>query len=136
MRLVCFAFDLMHLDGEDPRGLLLVERRALLRELLPDDMRSRMQFSDHVAGGGPNFFAAAEEMELEGIVSKRADSHYRSGPSKRWLKTKCWTESDFFIVGAEINRRGIPMAILAHETEVGLALAGGAVFAMNGGGSR
>jgi ATP-dependent DNA ligase len=27
-------------------------------------------------------------MGLEGIVSKRRDLGYRSGPSKRWLKTK------------------------------------------------
>jgi ATP-dependent DNA ligase len=26
--------------------------------------------------------------ELEGIVSKRADSPYRSGPSREWLKSK------------------------------------------------
>jgi len=71
-------------------------------------------------------------MGLEGIVSKRADSVYRSGPSKRWVKTKCWTESDFLIVGAEIDRRGIPMAILARETDDGLAFAGAAVFAMKG----
>jgi bifunctional non-homologous end joining protein LigD len=27
-------------------------------------------------------------MGLEGIVSKRVDSPYRSGPSKTWLKSK------------------------------------------------
>ena len=27
-------------------------------------------------------------MELEGIVSKRTDAPYRSGPSKMWLKSK------------------------------------------------
>jgi ATP-dependent DNA ligase len=35
--------------------------------------------------------AAAERMGLEGIVSKRRDSRYRSGRSDQWRKTKSWT---------------------------------------------
>jgi len=34
----------------------------------------------------------------EGIVSKRAGSAYRSGPSREWLKTKV-TETAFVIIG-------------------------------------
>ena len=37
--------------------------------------------------------------QLEGIVSKLASSKYRSGRSKTWLKTKCFTESSFLIIG-------------------------------------
>jgi hypothetical protein len=33
----------------------------------------------------------AHRMGLEGIVSKRIDSRYQSGPSKFWLKTKTAT---------------------------------------------
>jgi bifunctional non-homologous end joining protein LigD len=33
-------------------------------------------------------FAHAYKMGLEGIVSKRKDSPYRSGPSPDWLKMK------------------------------------------------
>jgi ATP-dependent DNA ligase len=33
-------------------------------------------------------FAAVCDLGLEGIVSKRIDAPYRSGPSKSWLKTK------------------------------------------------
>jgi ATP-dependent DNA ligase len=33
-------------------------------------------------------FAKACELGLEGIVSKRAGSLYRSGPSGNWLKAK------------------------------------------------
>ncbi len=131
-RLVFFAFDLLHLDGQDLRKRPLLERRARLRDLIHADARSPIQFSDHVAGGGPAFFAEVEKMGLEGIVSKRADSLYRSGPSRRWLKIKCWTESEFTIVGAEIDRRGIPIAILARDTDEGLAFAGGAVIALKG----
>jgi ATP-dependent DNA ligase len=37
---------------------------------------------------GPTVFAHACKMGLEGIVSKRKDSTYRSGRSPDWLKMK------------------------------------------------
>jgi bifunctional non-homologous end joining protein LigD len=33
-------------------------------------------------------FAAACKLGLEGIVSKKLDAPYKSGPSKAWLKIK------------------------------------------------
>ena len=46
---------------------------------------------------------------LEGIVSKRAMSLYRGGPSKNWLKTKNMVESDFILIGTErrLGRRAL-----------------------------
>ena len=37
---------------------------------------------------GPTVFRHACRMGLEGIVSKRTDAPYRSGPSKTWVKSK------------------------------------------------
>ena len=37
---------------------------------------------------GPDLFRAACNMELEGMVSKRADRPYRAGRSKDWVKVK------------------------------------------------
>ena len=53
------------------------------------DPFSPIQFSEHVEGDGKVFYAAAEALGVEGIVSKRADSRYRSGRSPDWRKTKC-----------------------------------------------
>jgi bifunctional non-homologous end joining protein LigD len=39
-------------------------------------------------GDGPTVFAHACKMGLEGIVSKRRESAYRSGRSPDWLKMK------------------------------------------------
>jgi ATP-dependent DNA ligase len=41
-----------------------------------------------IEGDGPTVFAHACKMGLEGIVSKRKDSAYRSGRSPDWLKMK------------------------------------------------
>jgi bifunctional non-homologous end joining protein LigD len=40
------------------------------------------------AGDGPALFVQACTMGLEGIVSKRRSSPYRSGRSPHWLKAK------------------------------------------------
>jgi len=47
-----------------------------------------LRFNEHMEGDGPTVFAHACKMGLEGIVSKRKDSAYRSGRSPDWLKMK------------------------------------------------
>ena len=47
-----------------------------------------IRFNKHIEGDGPTVFAYACRMGLEGIVSKRKDSTYRSGRSPDWLKMK------------------------------------------------
>ena len=86
--LVYFVFDLLHLDGEDVTLLPLERRKARLAELLRPQERKRIRYSEHVVGHGPEFLARVCRMGLEGIVSKRTDAPYRSGPSKAWLKVK------------------------------------------------
>ena len=127
-RLVLFAFDLLHLDGQDLRGQPLMERRALLRRLVKQDPRSPIQFSDHLEGDGARFFKAAAELGLEGIVSKRAASRYRSGPSRSWLKTKNMVEGEFVLLGTERDSDGVPWALLASERDGRLEFAGTAIL--------
>jgi len=81
---IACAFDLLMLNGDDLR---CTERKAGLRKFLRRS-RERIQYVEHVEGDGDKMFAAVCELGLEGIVSKRMASPYRSGPSKAWLKTK------------------------------------------------
>ena len=69
-RLVFYAFDLLHLDGQDLRQGELVQRRARLSEIVKPVFAIR--YSEHFEGEGPAFFVAAVKHGLEGIVSKRA----------------------------------------------------------------
>ena len=50
--------------------------------------RQVIRFTEHLTGDGPNVYDHACRMGLEGIVSKRIDAPYRSGPSRAWLKSK------------------------------------------------
>src|SRR5262249_16012417 len=47
-----------------------------------------IQFNEHMDGDGETVFRHACKLGLEGIVSKRKDSAYRSGRSPDWLKMK------------------------------------------------
>jgi ATP-dependent DNA ligase len=130
-RLLFYAFDLLHLNGKDLRGVPLIERRDALRRLLDGAAGDgAIQFSEHTAGGGAKVFAAADRMGLEGIVSKRATSRYVSGSSRNWLKTKCFAESELILIGTEIGKHGKPVALLARHAEGKLAFAGGALIAL------
>jgi DNA ligase D-like protein (predicted ligase) len=109
--LVFMAFDLLHLDGADLRREPLLKRKKLLRKLL-GRRKGPLRFVDHLATDGAQFFAACENLGLEGMVSKRPDSIYKSGPNKNWLKTKCYTFTDFDMIGTATTRQGERVALL------------------------
>ena len=87
--LVFCAFDLLHLNGKDLRERPLLERKAKLEELIPNE--HPFLFSEEFTGDADAFFQACAAHQLERIVSKLASSKYRSGRSKKWLKKKCFT---------------------------------------------
>ena len=112
---------------------MLSDRRTLLKRLVGDDAESRIQVSDEFDGGGAALFAACRDMGLEGIVSKHAMAPSRSGRSKTWLKTKCFTESEFLVIGTDRDRKtGALRALLAHPGSQGLSYAGAAFIALGG----
>src|SRR5688572_22174282 len=71
-------------------------------------------------------------MGLEGIVSKRALSPYRSGPSKFWLKTKNVVESELILLGIDYDNEGKPIAYLGKEAAGELKFAGTAFLTLTG----
>ena len=132
-RLVFMAFDLLHLDGRDLRKEPLIERRQPLQELVGcHDPGCCVQYSQHVIGGGGAMFNACDRMGLEGIVSKRLKSRYRSGRSPDWLKIKCFAEGEFVVTGVERGQDGPAMVLLAREGAEKLEPAGAAAVTLGG----
>ena len=84
---VACAFDLLMLNGDDMRRKPFAERKAALGKLL---FRSRdgIQYVEHAEGHGDRMYGAVCDLGLEGIVSKKLNAPYRSGPSKSWIKVK------------------------------------------------
>ncbi len=83
-----FAFDLLSLNVEDLRRLPLVDRKQRLRRILP--ARSpHVLCVDHTRGNGTELYRLACQLDLEGIVCKRADSPYEDNAgSPYWIKIK------------------------------------------------
>jgi DNA ligase D-like protein (predicted ligase) len=106
------AFDLLHLNGHDLRDMALEDRREILAGLIGSD--SRIQFSETMPGEANAIYHLIDTAGLEGMVSKRRDSKYRSGPTTNWLKTKSFTESEFELLGVE-RERGKPAFALMAE---------------------
>jgi len=92
-----YVFDILYQDGEDLRKIPLHERKERLRNLLKH-APSNILFSEHFEEG-EEFFKLSCEHQLEGIVSKIADSPYRSGRNKLWSKAKCSFRQEFVIGG-------------------------------------
>jgi bifunctional non-homologous end joining protein LigD len=105
--LICFAFDLLYVDGEDLRRLPLAERKARLKKLL-DAARGRrkdglIRYVEHFETGGDAVLRSACQMSLEGIVSKKLDAPYRSGRTDAWTKSKCRAGHEVVIGGWKSN---------------------------------
>jgi bifunctional non-homologous end joining protein LigD len=118
-----FAFDLLRLDGHDLRPRPLVERKQLLRGLLP--ARGRLRYVQHVRGRGQALFAEVRRRGLEGLLAKRADSPYQGGRSSQWLKITADRTGQFAVVGLTRVGAGEEGSLhLAVSDGNGLAYAG------------
>lgn len=100
---LCFyVFDLLWLNGKDLTQIPLNERRALLKQIIPENHTIR--FSENYEVNGIEFFETAKKMGLEGIIAKKFDSFYSSGSrSKNWLKIKANTRQEMVIGGYTKN---------------------------------
>jgi len=109
--LIFMAFDLLHLDSKDMKAAPLLDRKDRLHDLISGHAAS-IRYSEHVHASGQKFFEACEKLGVEGMVSKQVNGAYRSGPSKLWVKTKCYMIDDYNVIGTKTTRTGEYVAIL------------------------
>lgn len=131
---ILYAFDLLYLNGRDLRDEPLEVRRQALADVFAKmTPHPNLRFSEHSEGDGKTIWKHACQMGLEGIVSKRRDQPYRSGPSTHWLKTKCIRNDTFTIVGylPEGTKKRVGALLLAREREGQLVYAGKAGSGLN-----
>lgn len=96
--LYLYVFDILFLKGKDMRNVPQLERKQLLRPLVPPS--SRVRYSTHVQEKGISCFEQAKKRGFEGIIAKRAAGRYHSGRRTReWLKIKAVHQQEAVIVG-------------------------------------
>jgi bifunctional non-homologous end joining protein LigD len=99
VRLQYFVFDILWLDGYDLTGLPLLERKKILKGVLPAS-DAVIKYSDHVTESGKEFFDAALAQGLEGIMAKKSASVYKIGSrTEDWVKIKVNLRQEVVIAG-------------------------------------
>jgi bifunctional non-homologous end joining protein LigD len=98
--LAMYVFDLLWLNDEDLRDTPLLERKRLLREVVPGvDDSGLIRFSEHIVGDAAAVYRHACLHGVEGTVVKRVDAAYAGRRDRSWLKLKCSLRQEFVIAG-------------------------------------
>jgi bifunctional non-homologous end joining protein LigD len=125
--LTLFLFDALEIDGEDVARLPTIERKNRLASLVGEGRPPLILYAEHIVGHGEKLFEAMCSAGQEGIISKRADSPYRGGRTKSWLKIKCTYRQEFVILGwsdSDKKGRGFRALLLGVYEEGKLRYAG------------
>jgi bifunctional non-homologous end joining protein LigD len=92
-----YLFDVLWADGRDVRSESLLARKQVLRDLL--SFGGPLRFAEHRDTDGEAYYKEACQLGWEGLIAKRADSPYRPGRNRDWLKFKCLNGQEFVIGG-------------------------------------
>lgn len=121
--IVYYLFDLPFLGGQDLRQVPLQDRRETLRQLLEGRESEHVRFSADFDQPVDSLLDSACQLELEGLIGKRADSPYVGRRSSDWVKLKCKQRQEFVIVGytdPKGSRNGFGALLLAlHDNDSG-----------------
>ena len=127
--LVYFVFDLLFDGGQDLRQLPLIQRKERLKRLLgrKGAHDQQIRYIEHLAEAGDAVLKSACKLNLEGIISKRADAPYQSGRTETWMKSKCRAGHEVVIggwSGSATNLRSLVVGVhrgdrLIHTGRVG-----------------
>jgi bifunctional non-homologous end joining protein LigD len=97
--LLYYIFDMPQHDGEDLRSVPLEDRQARIRKWIRRTS-GVLRISDILQGDGDALLEQARKLGLEGLIGKKAHSHYEAGRrSGAWIKLKTHMEQEFVIGG-------------------------------------
>jgi bifunctional non-homologous end joining protein LigD len=120
--IVFYAFDLLHLDGEDLMARPLDERRQRLPAVLDD---SGVLLSIELPGTSQQVIAAVRELGLEGVIAKRRRSRYTPGErNTSWVKLKLDRQQEFVVGGYRPGPHGIDALLVGCYEGTRLLFAG------------
>jgi bifunctional non-homologous end joining protein LigD len=93
-----YVFDILWLDGQNLCAEPLSERRRILHEVVTQ--AGPVAFALSVDGNGKEFFQAAKNLGIEGVIAKKLDSIYEPGKrSRNWRKNKAMRTLDCVVLG-------------------------------------
>ncbi|MHA3787896.1 DNA ligase D [Flavobacterium hauense] len=125
-KLKCYVFDILYFNGYDLTSLELLQRKRILKALLPKI--DNIIYSDHIIGKGTKALADAREKGSEGLIAKKITSAYHINKrSKEWLKIKVTKEQEMVIGGytePKGSRSGFGSLLLGYYQDGDLIYSG------------
>jgi DNA ligase D-like protein (predicted ligase) len=119
---VFYAFDLLHLDGENLTTRPLEERRAQLPAVLKN---SGILLSQELPGTAAQVVEAVGRLGLEGVIAKRRTSRYEAGQrTGSWLKLKLDKQQEFVVGGYRPGTHGVDALVVGYYEGKALRYAG------------
>ena len=116
-----YAFDLLHLDGEDLTARPLSERKALLEPVIAG---TGLLLSAPLPGSAAQVIAAVRQIGLEGVVAKRRSSRYHAGiRAHAWRKLKLELQQEFVIGGYRPGSHGVDALLIGYYEGTALKFA-------------
>ncbi|RZJ03771.1 MAG: hypothetical protein EOO54_25645, partial [Haliea sp.] len=126
--IIYYVFDMPFYAGHDLRDVPLIERRALLQQLMQQNQLPNLRFSDAFDAPSRDLVNSACKLGFEGLIGKRADAPYQSRRSPHWIKLKCGQRQEFVICGftdPKGSRSGLGALLLGiHDARGKLQYAG------------
>ncbi|HEY0653812.1 MAG TPA: non-homologous end-joining DNA ligase [Chryseosolibacter sp.] len=97
-KLMYYVFDCLYVKGKSIMDKPLLERKEILKRLLPEN--EMIRYADHVEENGLDVFQRVKGMDLEGMIAKRSSSKYKIGTrTSDWLKIKNHNTQEAIIAG-------------------------------------
>lgn len=125
IKVYLYLFDLLYLDESDITALPLRARKRMLRAEF--EFADNLRYSAHRNEDGEDYYDSACRKGWEGLIAKRADSLYRHGRSRDWLKFKCVNRQELVIGGytdPRGSRKGFGALLLGYYQDDELRYAG------------
>jgi bifunctional non-homologous end joining protein LigD len=120
--IVFYAFDVIHLDGENLTGLPLEERKERAAAVTN---RSGILLSHALPGTAAQVIEAVQRLGLEGVIAKRKGSVYHAGlRSDAWRKLKLDKQQEFVIGGYRPGPHGVDALLVGFYERKALKFAG------------
>jgi bifunctional non-homologous end joining protein LigD len=119
---VFYAFDVLHLNGEDLTRQPLEARRAHLPKVVKG---SAVLVSQELPGTAQQVIAAVQQLGLEGVIAKRKDSRYEAAQrSGAWVKLKLDKQQEFVVGGYRPGPHGVDTLLVGYYEGKALKFAG------------
>lgn len=107
------VFDILYYDGQDLRGLPLMQRKEILDAVVPET--PSIHKIQYLEKEGTALFEAIRKKDMEGIVCKRKDSSYVGKRSANWMKVINYQYADVFISGYRKNEFGWLASVMGTD---------------------